>query len=118
MLMFIISIPYKKSLVNNQAFAAYSMFLVGLGWNFLFVGGSTLLTEVHTAAERAKTQAVHDFMVFATTASSSFLSGQLLFNFGWELVNLIALPFIAAVTLLIVWYAFIRRNQEQAVPLI
>ena len=95
-----------------------SMFLVGLGWNFLFVGGSTLLTEVHTAAERAKTQAVHDFMVFATTASSSFLSGQLLFNFGWELINLIALPFIAAVTLLIVWYAFIRRNQEQAVPLI
>ncbi len=94
-----------------------SMLLVDLGWNFLFIGGSTLLTEVHTPAERAKTQAAHDFMVFATTASGSFLSGQLLFNFGWEMVNLMALPFIVAVTLLIAWYAFIRRNQEQAAPL-
>ncbi|MDA1100370.1 MAG: MFS transporter [Proteobacteria bacterium] len=78
-----------------------SMILVGLGWNFLFVGGSTLLTEVYTPAERAKTQAAHDFMVFATTASGSFLSGQLLFNFGWEMVNLAAVPFVIAVTLLI-----------------
>ncbi|MBT7757859.1 MAG: MFS transporter [Rhodospirillaceae bacterium] len=69
-----------------------SMFLVGVGWNFLFVGGSTLLTEVHTAAERAKTQAAHDFMVFAVTASGSFLSGQLLYRFGWDEVNLVALP--------------------------
>ena len=92
-----------------------SMFLVGVGvgWNFLFVGGSTLLTEVHTAAERAKTQAAHDFMVFAVTASGSFLSGQLLYRFGWDEVNLVALPFIVAVTLLIIWYAFIRRREEQ-----
>ncbi len=93
-----------------------SMILVGLGWNFLFVGGSTLLTEVYTPAERAKTQAAHDFMVFATTASGSFLSGHLLFNFGWETVNLVALPFIFAVILLVVWYGFIRRSQEQALP--
>jgi predicted MFS family arabinose efflux permease len=94
-----------------------AMFLVGLGWNFLFVGGSTLLTEVYTPGERAKTQAAHDFMVFATTASGSFLSGQLLFNFGWEMVNLVALPFVVAVTLLITWYAFIRRSQEPVLPL-
>ncbi len=94
-----------------------SMFLVGLGWNFLFIGGSTLLTETYTTAERAKTQAAHDFMVFATTALGSFLSGHLLFNFGWDLVNLMALPFIVAVTLLIIWYAFISRGQEKALPL-
>ena len=92
-----------------------SMFLVGVGWNFLFIGGSTLLTEVHTPAERAKTQAAHDFMVFATTAAGSFLSGQLLHRFGWEQVNLMALPFIVAVTLLVIWFAFIRRAEEQAV---
>ena len=91
-----------------------SMFLLGLGWNFLFVGGSTLLTEVHTAPERGKVQAAHDFMVFATTALGSFLSGQLLFNFGWERVNLMALPFIVAVTLLVIWFAFIRRAEDQA----
>ncbi len=93
-----------------------SMFLLGLGWNFLFVGGSTLLTEVHTPSERGKTQAAHDFMVFATTALGSFLSGQLLFNFGWERVNLMALPLIITVTLLVIWFAFIRRAEEAAVP--
>ena len=58
------------------------------GLDFFFIGGSTLLTEVHTPAEWAKARAAHDFMVFATTAPGSFLSGQLLFNFGWEMVNL------------------------------
>jgi predicted MFS family arabinose efflux permease len=91
-----------------------SMFLVGVGWNFLFIGGTTLLTEVHTAAERAKTQAAHDFMVFATTAAGSFLSGQLLFRLGWDQVNLMALPFIVGVTVLIIWYAFVRRAEERA----
>jgi MFS family permease len=93
-----------------------SLFLVGLGWNFLFIGGSTLLIEIHTPAERAKTQAAHDFMVFAITAAGSFLSGHLLFNFGWTMVNLIALPFIVAVTLLVLWYAFIGQREEPALP--
>ncbi len=92
-----------------------AMFLVGIGWNFLFIGGSTLLTEVHSKAERAKVQAAHDFLVFATTAGGSFLSGQLLYRLGWEQVNLMALPFIVAATLLVIWYAFIRRAEEQAI---
>ncbi len=91
-----------------------SMFLVGVGWNFLFIGGSTLLTEVHTTAERAKTQAAHDFLVFAMTAAGSFLSGQLLYRYGWDEVNLMALPFVIGVTLLVIWYAFIRRAEERA----
>jgi len=95
-----------------------SMFLVGVGWNFLFVGGSTLLTEVHTNAERAKTQAAHDFLVFAMTAIGSFSSGQLLQRFGWEQVNLMALPFIVAVTVLVIWYAFIRRAEEHSVNVV
>ena len=90
-----------------------SMFLVGLGWNFLFVGGSTLLMEVHTTAERGKTQAAHDFLVFATTAAGSFLSGQLLYRFGWEQVNLMALPFIIAVCVLIIWYGFVRWGENR-----
>ena len=92
-----------------------AMFLVGIGWNFLFIGGTTLLTEVHSNAERAKVQAAHDFLVFATTAGGSFLSGQLLYRLGWEQVNLMALPFIVAATLLVIWYAFIRRAEEQAI---
>ncbi|MBC8239506.1 MAG: MFS transporter [Alphaproteobacteria bacterium] len=115
LMLFAISAALSGVLVQHYMVA---MFLVGLGWNFLFIGGSTLLTEVYTPAERAKTQAAHDFMVFATTASGSFLSGQLLFNFGWETVNLAALPLVIAVTMLITWYAFVRRNQAQALPLI
>ncbi len=91
-----------------------SMLLVGVGWNFLFVGGSALLTEVHTNSERAKTQGAHDFLVFAMTALGSFSSGQLLQRYGWEQVNLMALPFIVAVIVLVIWYAFVRRAEEQA----
>ena len=72
------------------------------------------MTEVHTNSERAKTQGAHDFLVFAMTALGSFSSGQLLQRYGWEQVNLMALPFIVAVIVLVIWYAFVRRAEEQA----
>lgn len=72
------------------------LLLLGIGWNFLFIGATTMVTELHTPSERAKTQAANDFLVFGATATSSFLSGTLLHYFGWTTVNLVALPFIAA----------------------
>ena len=51
--------------------------LVGIGWNFTYVGGSTLLTTTYTPAERAKVQASHDFAVYAATATAAALSGVL-----------------------------------------
>ncbi len=69
--------------------------LLGVGWNFLFIGGSSLLTTVHSAAERAKTQGLNDFIVFGSVAIASLSSGQLLHHVGWTTLNLIALPFIA-----------------------
>jgi len=90
-----------------------SLFLMGIGWNFLFVGGSTMLTTVYTTAERAKTQAAHDFMVFATTAGSSFLSGKLLHEFGWQTINYVAVPFIAGVTILVLWYAVAESRRDR-----
>lgn len=80
-----------------------SLLLLGLGWNFLFVGGTTLLTMVHTPAEQGKVQAVNDFLVFAATASASFMSGALLASVGWFTINLTAVPLVAAVVLLAVW---------------
>jgi MFS family permease len=68
------------------------MFLCGVGWNFMFVGASTLITECHTPAERAKTQAANDFMIFATMAISSTSSGVLLNKSGWYAVNWGAIP--------------------------
>lgn len=68
--------------------------LLGLGWNFLYVGATTLLTETYTVEERAKTQALNELLVFVVTGIAIFFSGQLLHNVGWSAVNLGALPLV------------------------
>jgi len=86
-----------------------AMFLLGVGWNFMFVGGSALLTECYTPSERAKTQAANDFMVFATMAISSMSSGLLLNKSGWQAVNLGSIPFLALATAATLWLMWKRR---------
>lgn len=83
---------------------------LGLGWNFLFIGGTTLLTECYTEAEKAKTQAANDFMVFGTVAIASLTSGTLLHFFGWQGVNVGATPFIAVTVVATIWLAVKRRR--------
>ena len=73
--------------------------LVGLGWNFTFVGGTTLLTTTYRPVERAKVQASHDFVVYATTATAAGVSGLLAAGPGWSAVNLTALPMMGIVLL-------------------
>lgn len=68
--------------------------ILGVGWNFLYVGATTLLTETYTIEERAKTQALNELLVFVVTGASIFFSGQLLHNVGWSAVNLGALPLV------------------------
>lgn len=70
------------------------LILLGVGWNFLFVGGTTLLTEAYQPSERAKTQAAHDFLMFGVVSLASFSAGGLLNERGWESVNITALPFL------------------------
>jgi MFS family permease len=80
--------------------------LLGVGWNFLYIGGTTLLTEAAAPAERAKTQGANDFLVFCTMAVSSATSGAMVTQAGWQAMNLWALPFLAAIvvaTLLLAW---------------
>ncbi|MET4294667.1 putative MFS family arabinose efflux permease [Bradyrhizobium sp. LB8.2] len=69
-----------------------SLVLLGVGWNFLYVGGSTLLTETYAPSERAKAQATHDQFVFLATALSSVGSGWLLQKVGWPAMALWSLP--------------------------
>ncbi|MCW5752042.1 MAG: MFS transporter [Alphaproteobacteria bacterium] len=88
--------------------------LLGIGWNFMFVGGTTLLTSTHNAVEKAKTQAANDFMVFGAVATASLLSGHLLHHFGWETINWAAAPFILASGALVVWYLLGRRAAARA----
>jgi MFS family permease len=91
-----------------------ALFVVGLGWNFTFVAATTLLTQVHTLSERAKVQAANDFLVFGTTATASFVSGTILHNFGWNMVNYIALPLAAGVLILILISAFMEQREQKA----
>ena len=78
--------------------------LLGLGWNFMFIGGTTLLTEVYTPAERNKVQAMNDFMVWGTVSAASLSAGMLQNLVGWDAVNLailapVLLAFVAALLL-------------------
>jgi MFS family permease len=70
---------------------------LGVGWNFMFIGGTTLLTTTYRPEERAKVQAVNDFCVFGSVATAALSSGVLHAVFGWDGVNLgIALPILIA----------------------
>ena len=92
-----------------------ALVLLGIGWNFMYTGGTTLLTEAYTPAEKAKTQGANDFLVFAVMGISSFSSGALVSAAGWERMNAGALPFIAAVALAAAWLALLRRRAQDSI---
>jgi MFS family permease len=77
--------------------------LVGVGWNFCFIGGTTLLTTTYRQSERAKVQGAHDFLCYSVTAMTSGVSGVVLAVAGWEYVNLLALPLILVVIAAVAW---------------
>lgn len=89
-----------------------SLVLVGVGWNFMFVGGTTMLTEFATPEERAKVQGVNDLLVFGAVSIASFLSGALQQAYGWGTVALsITGPIIVAAACVIVLQGRINRAQ-------
>ena len=92
-----------------------SMVLVGVGWCFLFIGGTTLLTEACTPAEKAKTQGMNDLLIYLTMGSTSLTSGAILYGFGWNTLNLTALPLLAVTAIAILWLATIRRDGRPAI---
>jgi MFS family permease len=92
----------------------FALVLVGLGWNFLFVGATTLLTEAHTPAERAKVQGVNDAAIFTMLVVSSLSSGALFTFQGWKIMNASALPFLLLTGTAILWLAMLRRRVPQS----
>ena len=89
--------------------------LVGLGWNFAYVGGTTLLTSTYRPAERAKVQASHDFLVYSTTASAAGLSGVLQAQAGWTVINMAAIPLMLMVMSAALWLMHYQRRHPQRV---
>jgi MFS family permease len=86
--------------------------LLGVGWNFAFIGATTLVTQCHRANERNKVQAFNDFLIFGSMAIGSFSSGKLLANFGWEVVNEVTVPFILAACALLLWWNWRYRHER------
>ena len=80
-----------------------ALILLGLGWNFGFVGASAMVLEMHRPEERTRVQAFNDFLVFGTMALASFSAGELLATEGWAAVNWVVFPpvVVALVALLV-----------------
>ncbi len=94
-------------LVNLQGHETWnfitSLMLLGLGWNFLFVGGTTLLTNSYSGAEKAAAQGLNDFAVFGTVTISALASGAVHHAFGWNTINMVMVPFTAMAFVLGFW---------------
>ena len=80
---------------------AVALFLLGVGWNLMFVGGTTLLTTCHSTAEKAKVQGLNDLLVFTSVAASASLAGFVQSTLGWQTMNLLAIPGLVLVAALI-----------------
>ncbi|MGX5661647.1 MFS transporter [Diaphorobacter nitroreducens] len=87
-----------------------ALVLLGVGWNFGFIGATALLADCHRPSERAKVQALNDFLVFGTVAVASFGSGQLLHSVGWGGINAGMLPMVAVVLALLGWQSLRQRR--------
>ncbi|MFV1992572.1 MAG: MFS transporter [Acidiferrobacterales bacterium] len=87
------------------------LFLLGIGWNFLFIGGTTLLTETYTEPEKAKAQALNDFLIFSNVSFAALCAGLVHHSFGWLVVNYSVLPLLTIVVFSIAWLKLKNKRQ-------
>jgi MFS family permease len=101
---------------NGQLYAHFliGLVLLGIGWNFLYIGGTTLLTEVYLPAEKSVIQGINEFLVFSATAFTALSSGYLHHTLGWETLNLYTIPVICFAGCLIALLGWqLRQRQPQ-----
>jgi len=91
----------------------WALMLLGIGWNFLFLTGTSLLPQSYSPCERHKVQATNDFILFGFQAFASLMAGWVLFSGGWNYVVISSLPFIIA--LFILNFVYIRHEQKTAI---
>lgn len=97
---------------SEYAFINYwvSLVLLGIGWNFLFVGGTTLLPEGYRGSERFKVQALNDFTIFGVQAVGALLAGWILSVLGWQVLLLISLPILGLLIMVLIYW---RKEKQQ-----
>ena len=122
----VLPVMFVGALLNVAAIAAavsglsvthfwLALVLLGVGWNFLYVGGTTLLIETYRPEERAKAQGANEFAIFVMMVVSSLSSGVIVTGAGWELLNLAALIPLAVVAIAIPWLAIEQRSKRAVV---
>ncbi len=89
-----------------------ALVLLGVGWNFGFIGATTMVTACHRPNEKNKVQALNDFLVFGSVAATSFSAGKLLSVAGWETLNYWVFPGVAVVFALMAWQKFVTRHHS------
>ena len=87
-----------------------ALVLLGVGLNFGFIGATAMVTDCHTPEERGKAQGANDFMIFGAVACASFFSGNLLHASGWEVINWLIFPAVAAILVPLLWGAATRER--------
>jgi MFS family permease len=106
--------------IVNLEFAPYfatfmvALALLGIGWNFMFVGGSTMLTTAYDPTERVRVQGLHDFIVFASVAVTAVSSGAIHMKAGWAVLNLTLIPPVLFAMAIVGWH-FVAKVRTRAV---
>lgn len=93
----------------------WALILQGIGWNFAFIGATTMVTQCHRPEERTKVQSFNDFIIFGSMAVTSFSSGQFLELFGWATLNELVFPLVAFAGVMLVWLVIRKRAEAAAV---
>jgi predicted MFS family arabinose efflux permease len=91
-----------------------ALIALGVGWNFGFIGATSLLATTHTVEERGKVQGLNDFLVFGLVTVASFASGALLNIFGWNAVQVVAIPCVVVGAAVVAWLAIAHWSRRRA----
>ena len=102
-----IAIAYTGHALDNYWMA---LILLGLGWNFLFIGGTSLLPSTYHEHEKFKVQSLNDFLIFSLQAIASLSAGWFVFNFGWEVVLLSVAPLLVIQLIILVLWVNVNRS--------
>ena len=92
--------------LSSHALSYYwwSLVLLGLGWNFLFIGGTNLLPKSYNENEKFQVQSINDFLIFGLQALAALSAGWFVFNFGWEVVLISTIPLLFFQLFILIWW--------------
>ncbi len=102
--MLVVSMAVAAAGIDFMNFSV-ALILLGTGWNFMYVAGTTMITAAHRPEERGRVQGAAELSIAIIAAIASFASGGLLHGLGWTAVNLAAVPLVIAAAALTLWFA-------------